>query len=176
MGQSSGTNYAGVLGVFEAMIRELIEKGLKIPEKAVEDIKAARTLANILQSGQEDIDSIAKVLFYLQNVEIHLLPLAEAGVGREYADHWQNRMMDAYRATAPKPARFSTYVSGVPKGEYFVRIKADELGGVPELDALLQEAHLSAAAQEDGYLLIRGRREDVSAFLKEIRKKVGKLI
>ncbi|MBE3145244.1 MAG: DUF2096 family protein, partial [Planctomycetes bacterium] len=68
----------------------------------------------------------------------------------------------------------SRFISGIPKGDYWVRIKTSELSIGDELSELLNQYNLSARPEKDSYLLVHGRKEDISSFLKEVRQKESK--
>jgi hypothetical protein len=166
------SNYHAAALVLDALILELIGKGIDIPGHATEELKAGRSLASIgmRQPGDADIDM--KAMTALQNVEMNLLALAEAGFGAEYAEEWQKRINSAYqeKPVGTPPVTATKFISGIPKGKHWVRIKATELEAVPGYEKLLGVFSLSAVAQEEGWLLIHGRKEDVSAFLKSVRE------
>ena len=173
------TNYNAAARVLDEFMLELIEKGttikgMTIPPHVVDDLKSGRSLINIEQRQPGDADIGTKIAAILQNVEMNLLSLSETSVGREYADEWQKRIDGAYREEPVSPSPKPSFVSGVPKGKHWVRVQTAELTAVGELQKLLGDFALSALTQEDGYMLIHGEKEDVSAFLKEIRRIVGK--
>jgi len=169
------TNYNAAARMLDELMLELIEKGATIPLHVVDGLKSGRSLASIEQQQPGDAGVAMKTTTILQNVEMNLLSLAEAVGGVEYADGWQKRIDGAYQEEAAAPPRpVSKFVSGVPKGKHWVRVQATELAAVQEFETLLGEFALSALAQEDGYMLIQGDKENVSAFLKEIRQIIGK--
>ena len=161
--------------VLDELMLELMEKGITIPRQAVDDLKSGRSFANIGIRQPNDSDIEAKAMFALQNVEMNLLSLAETGISAEYAEKWQGRILKAYSEETTQVSAASAFVSGVPKGKHWIRIQASELSEVHGFQKLLDANMLSSVAQEDGYLLIYGKKEGVTAFLKEIRKMIGKM-
>ena len=170
------TNYSAAARTMDELMLELIEKGATIPPHVVSDLKSGRSLTNIWLRKTDDADIEMKTMTILQNVEMNLLSLAEVVGGVEYADGWQKKIGGAYleEATSASPVHASKFVSGVPRGKHWVRVQKIELKAVRELDTLLGEFALSALEQEDGYILIQGDKENVSAFLKAIRQIIGK--
>ena len=185
-------NYGSVARTLEEFLKELIEKGMTIPPQVVADLKTGRSVLSIYKRMPEEtdieseLDAIAdvemKARISLQNVEMNLLSLADEKIGREYAEEWQRKINASYEDQTETSdnaedavSGTSPYITGVPKGEYFIRIKQTELAEVNGLDKLLVSYGLTSDSQADGYLLIYGRKEDVSAFLKEIRQLVGKM-
>ena len=66
-----------------------------------------------------------------------------------------------------------TFISGIPKGEYRIRLNTTEIPIDNELSDLLVNLKLTIVPQDDGYSLIHGRKDDVKAFLNELRRKAG---
>lgn len=181
-------NYSSIAKTLEEFLKELNDKEIPIPPHVITDLKTGRSVVNIYNRMPDDTDHDTisdielKARIAFQTVEMNLLSLADEVLGREYAEEWQRKISAAYEDETEVPETSddalpgqSPYITGVPKGEYFIRIKSSELAEVKGLDGLLNNYGLTANTQADGYLLIYGRKEDVSAFLKEIRQLVGKM-
>jgi len=163
-------NYLSAAKILDELLLALMEQGQTIPAHAAEDLKTGRSLAGILLR-QHDDEAAVKAQAILERVEMNLLSLAESAFGRESAEDWQTKIAEAYRQEAPASAPASKFVTGVPKGTHWVRVEASyptDAGVAPEAFGL------TSIVQEDGYLLIYGRKEDVSAFLAEIRQRIRK--
>ena len=162
-------NYHSAAKVLDALMIELIQKGAEIPAHVAGDLKSGRSFAGILLRTPDDIDISAKAAFILENVEMNLLSLAEIKFGADYAETWQKAIIGAYREEAANttPASASKAVSGVPKGEYWVRVQTSELTAFYERepDKLPETFKLIAVEQKDGYTLIYGKKENATAFL-----------
>lgn len=167
-------NYENVCKKLDELMVELMQKGITIPQQLIDDLKSGRTLASVYNNEPANLDMEMQATPYLQKAEYNLLFLAESEVGKEYADEWQNKINRAYAGEGRKGPYISRFVSGIPKGEYWIRIKASELTIDDELSKLLDQLHISVRPENDGYLLVYGRKEDISLFLKEVRRKVGK--
>ena len=178
-------DYLSVIKVLDELMLELIDKGVVIPRHISEDLRSGRSLAGVyaLQTGDCD-DAAPKVAVLLESIEMNLLSLAEGHGGRTFAEEWQRRIISAYaneyaeprqnRRARVKP-KLPSFVSGVPKGDYWVRIESSELAPIGgELDELLAGSELTAQKQDDGFILLYGSKENVSSFLKVVRQKVGK--
>ena len=174
-------NYSAAVRVYDELLLDLIRKGVSIPAAAVEDLKAGRSLISIAgrqpagANADAEADIEVKIASVLQNVETALLSLAEICMDAGYAEAWQQRFLAGIREEPAdaRPASAATFVAGVPKGEHWARIKADELAGITVLDALLKEHMLSSAVQDGGWLLVHGRKADVVAFLKTLKQTNG---
>ena len=175
------SNYLGRAKALDELMLELIEKGADIPGNVTDDLKSGRSLAGVSLRGSCEGDTAAKAMSILENVEMNLLALAETVGSREYAEKWQQRINDALAAesldcscdtAASSQASATRFNSGVPRGEYWIRVKASELAPVEqELKELFDVFELKALPQDDGYLLLYGKKENVSSFLKDIRDK-----
>jgi hypothetical protein len=151
----------------DALMLELLGKGAEIPSRVAQELKAGRSLAAISARRPERGEEAGKAAAVLEGVEMNLLSLAETHGGAVYAEGWQRRVAEAYQEPLPAPPPAARTVA--PRGEYWLRIQTEQLKGAAPPDTL------TAAAQEDGFTLIYGKREDVQAFLKDIREKLGKV-
>jgi len=187
------SNYLGMAKALDELMLELIKKDAEIPGNVTGDLRSGRSLAGIFSRQPCEGDTAIKTMSILENVEMNLLSLAETVGERDYAEKWQQKINDALMSdgaiaggaiaggasagatctdgnTPSQPASAWKYNSGVPRGEYWIRVKESELEPVShELDGLLESFGLKALPQDDDYLLLYGKKENVSAFLKDIR-------
>ena len=162
----------------DELLLELIEKGIEIPGHIAAGLKSGRTLASLSSRQPEDEDLENKAKISLEIVEMNLLSLAETHLGAEAAETWQRRIIGAYQeeiTSRAAPVSAPKFGSGVPKGDRWVRLQSDYLDSVEGAEKLLAGYAVSVLKQEDGYSLIHGKKEELDAFLKELRQKVGKL-
>ncbi len=167
-------NYNNIVTKMEELILELIQTGAAIPAQIITDMQTCRSLVSIAESNPADPEAAQKATLQLQMLEAQLVILADSVSGKEYADRWQADLSTAYTENAKKPSVKKTFVSGVPKGCDWIRIDIAEITMDDELRGLIQNLGLSSVPQEDGYLLLYGKKEDISHFLKEVRKRAGK--
>jgi len=168
------SNFYAAAGVLDELMLELINKGADIPRHVVDDLKSGRSFAGISSRQPNDMEVAAKAMTALQNAEMNLLSIAEAAFGAQYAEGWQLKIIEAGRQElSPAPAA-NNRSPGVPPGDRWVRIQTEYLAPVAQLDTLLADLSLTSRVQEDGYLLIHGGKENVSAFLAKIREIIGK--
>lgn len=168
-------NYGSACKKLDELLAELLEKGLVVPEHIPNDLSAARKLINLSRAGSDpsELDLAMGKSPFLQLAEMNLLTIAEEGFGKEYAEAWQKKIIEAYKEEDSGSIRASSHASGIPKNEYWIRIQASEVKIDNDIDKWLGMFHLSARPQEDGYLLIHGAKEDVKSFLKEVRREVA---
>ena len=167
-------NYLSAAVVLDELMLGLLEKNVEIPAHVADDLKSARSLAKIdlLQPGDNDIAT--KIMISIENVEMNLLALADIHLGREASESWQRKIEDSFEKRAPHTpaARASRIASGVPRGDHWIRVQSDYLDSVEGAMDMLEQSSLSTITQDDGNILIHGKKEDVSEFLKNIREKV----
>ena len=167
-------NYEYIWPVLEALMVDLRQKGMIIPQDIADDLKSARTLLTIYKAQPATANVESELALYLEKIEPILLSLAESEIGEEYADVWQKKIGDARTQTGEKSALTSRFIPGIPKGEHWLRIKTSDMISDGEINILLGKLNLTSKPQNDGYLLIYGNQENVITFIKEVRKKIGK--
>ena len=166
------SNYLNAARVLDELVLELKGKGIKIPGHTVDELKSGRSLASICARQPEDGDSCVEAMIALENAEMNLLALADVNFGKEAAEAWQLKIKTAYLDQSLQPSKpaASRIASGVPRGEYWIRLQSDYLGSIDGARDLLNDAPLSAVRQDDDFILIYGRKEDVSEFLSRVRE------
>jgi len=171
------SNFSAAAKTLDELMLELIKKGVEIPRHVKEDLKSGRSLASMGSRQPEAGDVADKTMVTLENVEMNLLALAEINFGSDTAESWQRRISESYQEqpSSPLSTPSSRIASGVPRGDHWIRIQSDYIDTVEGADELLEASAVSIIRQEDGYILIHGRKEDVSAFLGEIRQIIGKM-
>ena len=66
-----------------------------------------------------------------------------------------------------------TFISGIPRGEYRIRLNTSEIPIDDELRGIITELGLTVIPHDDGFSLIHGGKDNVKAFLNELRRKAG---
>ena len=166
-------DYESVCKKLDALMVELLEKGFSVPQHVYGDIKSARSLISMYLSQPQELGAAMEASPFLQSAEMNLLSIAEAGIGKDFADKWQGEIIAAYQEKAAGAMKPGGFIAGIPKGEYWVRLKAPDITIDEELAGLLVTLKLTSKPQGDGYLLIYGKKENVKDFLKKVRQKEG---
>jgi len=168
-------NCVNAVRTLEELRLSLIEKGTPIPFHVTEELVKGRSLARLCSLEPDDAELSAKAMAALDIVEMNLLSLIEKHIDAEAADTWQRKIKEAYleqnthtAAEAPAPGVYP----GVLKSEHFIRLKTDYLDTLEGASELLERFAVTAKKQEDGFLLMHGKKEDISAFLEAVRNKV----
>lgn len=169
-------NYDNVCKRLDELMVELLNKGFNIPEHLFGDLNAGRRLVNVLRMNTDpsEPDLAMESSPYLQTVEMNLLTIAEEGLGKDFAETWQKKIIEAYQTHDSDVGKSATYISGIPKTDHWVRLKTSEITADSELYEQIENLNLGFKPQDGGYLLIHGGKEDVKAFIKEIRQKEGR--
>ena len=167
-------NYGSVCNKLDALMSELLNKGVNVPQQIAEGLNSVRSLIQIYSKSPDKLHSLIDKSTELQTLEMNLVILAEASFGKDFADAWQQKISAAYKEEIPDQKQNSRYVSGVPKEQYWVRLKTGDITEDIGLDGMLDGMRLNARKEPDGYLLIYGQKEDVKTLLNNIRQKIGK--
>lgn len=168
-------DYESLWKNLEALMVELTKRGTNIPKEFIDDLKSAKTMINIYKTDPTSLDITTDIELYIGKIEPSLLYLAESDVSKEYADKWLKKINSARTMEKNEQTVTKTkYVSGVSKGEYWIRMKSSGLINEAEMGELLRKLNLSCSMQENDYLLIRGNEEKVKTFVKEVGKRIGK--
>ncbi|MFH0749116.1 MAG: DUF2096 family protein [Candidatus Bathyarchaeota archaeon] len=168
-------DYEKLWETLETLMIELAEKRVQIPQEFKEDLKSAKTFISIFQTDPSDLTVVTEIELFLGKIEPSLLYLAESDVNPEYADEWVKKINDArVGQQTERVSATSKFVSGASMGEHWIRIKALGLINDKELRELSEKFSLSCETQENGYLLIRGKEENVKSFVKEVGERIKK--
>jgi hypothetical protein len=168
-------NYEYVWKVLEQLILDLRRQGVTVPDELVDDLKSAQTYINIAKTDSTVLDIVTEIELYLEKVESNLIYLAEIDVSATYATECLKRISDArMKGLREIPPAKSSFVAGVPREDHWVRLRIKDLISDIEFNPLINQFQLTVKPQENGYLLIHGKQEDVKAFMKAVTQKVSK--
>jgi hypothetical protein len=168
-------NYDPLWKVLDRLILDLRVKGETIPKDVVDDLKSAKTLMDVYKSDVSYADTVSRIEHYLRSIESQILYLAETDFGIEYAEKCLEKINEA-RKKGNEPSRVpaSKFISGVPRGAHWVRIKTTEVIEPDEIKDLAENLNLSYKLQEEGFILVHGDEGKVKTLLKEIAERMKK--
>ena len=161
--------YCAVWKALADMVTELRKQGEKIPARVIGELRAAKTMIELLKIVKEPSENIAKIEDYLGSVEAYLVPAAQKRFGDEYAEAWMRRLSEIRRAppqVAPEAPR--RFVPGLPRDRHWVRIKVSEEIPREEVELLAQRMNLQVELQNDGFMLVSGSERAVKDFVKKV--------
>ena len=166
-------NYEYLWKALEVLMFELKKKRITVLPELMDDLKSAHTLIKIYSTDSTAIEVATDIERYLEKIEANLIYLARSDLGEEYGDDCLKRVHDARIKGLREEAKIpTTFVTGVPKGAHWIRFKISDLIDDKEVDTLLEKWGLVGSMQDDGYLLIHGKKENVKAFIREVSENI----
>jgi len=161
-------NYEELWKALASLAGIIQQKGEKIPSNVMKDLKSAKTLISVFRADPSHVEIVSRIEIYLENVEAHLLYVAEDKIGKQFAEHWLEDLAEARRkAIEPKPMIISKFVPGIPRGEHWVRIQITDSVKKDTVERTAKSLGLSSKTQEDGYLLVHGEREKIKELIRK---------
>ena len=163
-------NFLSTAKVLDDLLLDLLDKGVEIPSHVADSLKAGRSLANVGRLNPDNAETAMKTQSALEMVEMNLLSIAETAVSGDYADGWQRKIAETYQEQPEPVAKKQTFVTGVPKGDHWVRYETKDLFEIEGTEQRIKDHHLTFRNQDDGFTLLYGKKEDVAGFLSVIRE------
>jgi len=157
------------------LITEFRKKGHTIPSDVMEDLRAAKTMIQVLRADPNRVENVPTIEMYLGNVESYLIFEAQKKFGSSFAEKWMQKIKEAREVTAApeKPEPSSKFVPGLPRGQKWVRVQASDAVPESEIRKLADEAGLSFRLQKDDYMLVYGEDKKLKSFVKKVSEKIG---
>jgi len=154
------------------LITEFRGRGESIPSNVMEDLRAAKTMIQVLRADPNRIENVPSIELYLGNVESYLIFEAQKKFGSEFVEEWLQKIREARetKAVGEKPAPSSKFVPGLPRGQKWVRVQVSKETPEKEIKKLAEDTGLSFKVQRDRYMLVYGEDEKLKLFVKKLRK------
>ena len=156
------------------LITEFRKRGESIPPNVMEELRAAKTLIQILKAAPEHVENVPNIEIYLGNVESFLLLKAHKVFGAKFADEWMEKLKEA-RSLTTEEAVFepaARFVPGLPRGKRWLRVQISSETPQKYIKSLADECGLSYKMQKNGYILVYGEEEKLKLFVKKTAEKV----
>ena len=166
--------YSAMWKVLEEIITEFRKKQLPIPERVMNDLKAAKTMIKIVNADSGHGENSLKIEEYLGSVEAYLVTEAQKHFTPESIDTWLKRLEMANCEICEEKAEESRFVAGVPRDQEWIRVEPLDNLPVEKLKQLARETNLSTSIQTDGRMLVYGQAEDLKEFVKRMTTQAGK--
>jgi len=159
------------------LITEFRRRGESIPSDVMEDLRAAKTMIQVLRADPSRVENVPSIELYLGNVESYLIFEAQKKFGSEFAEKWMQKVREARetKAAGEKPEPSSKFVPGLPRGQKWVRVQVSKETPEREIRKLAEEAGLSFRVQSDGYMLVYGKDEKLKLFVKKAAEKLSRV-
>ncbi len=166
--------YLAVWKVLEKIITKFRKKQLPVPERVVNDLKAAQTMIKIMNANSDHGEVVQKIEEYLGTVEAYLITEAEKHFAPVHIDKWLKRLETANCETGEENTEESRFIAGVPRDQKWLRV--EPLANLPaeKLKHLAKETNLSTSTQKNGRMLIYGQAEDMKEFIKKMTNETSK--
>ncbi len=166
--------YLAMWKVLEEIITEFRKKQLPIPETVMNDLKAAKTMINIVGASEGHGENNLKIEEYLGSVEAQLITEAQKHFAAEHIDKWLRRLETAHCEIGDENTGELRFIAGVPRDQKWIRI--EPLPNLPaeKLKQLAKEASLSVSTQDDGRMIVYGQAENLKAFVKKMVTETNK--
>jgi hypothetical protein len=157
------------------LITEFRRRGESIPSNVMEDLRAAKTMIQVLRADQTRMENVPSIELYLGNVESYLIFEGQKKFGSEFVEEWLQKIKEAreIRAVQEKPEPSSKFVPGLPRGQKWVRVQVSKETPEREIKRLAEDTGLSFKVQRDGYMLVYGNDEKLKLFVKKAAEKLS---
>jgi len=169
--------YGEIWKILDDLIIEFRKRGETIPPNVMEDLRAAKTMIQVLKADPSRAENIPSIEMYLSNVESYLIFTAHQKFGAEFAQGWMEKLREARKTVhvgeeekAWEPA--SKFVPGLPRHKKWVRVQVSDETPKNEIKQLAAECGLSTRMQTDGYMLVYGEDEKLKLFVQKTGEKL----
>lgn len=155
------------------LITEFRKRGETIPHDVMEDLRAAKTMIQVLRADPNRKENLPSIELHLGNVESYLIVQAQKKFGSKFVDEWMQKIREAResKAESEQLSSASKFVPGLPRGQKWVRVQVTEETPEKEIRNVAEDSGLSCRTQSDGFLLVFGEEEKLKLFVKKAKEK-----
>lgn len=169
--------YVEIWKIMDEMVMEFRKRNEPVPTNVIEDLRAAKTMIQVLNADPKRTEHVPSIEMYLGNVESYLIFVGDQKFGSQFADHWMERLREAKKTIKigekePFLESTSKFVPGVPKGRKWLRVQVSADTSENEIKRLAEELGLSTEARADGYVLVYGDDEQLKRFIQKTGEKL----
>ncbi len=167
--------YLAVWKVLDEIITEFRKKQLTIPERAMNDLKAARTMINIVGASEGHGENSLKIDEYLGSVEAALVTEAQKHFAAEHIDKWLRRLEKANCEMGNEDTGELRFIAGVPRDQKWIRVEPLANLTAERIRQFAKETSLSVSTQKDGRMIVYGQAENLKEFVKKMTTETNKI-
>lgn len=172
--------YSARWKILEEIIIEFRKKSLPVPETVMNDLKSAKTLIRLMDTGEGQGEITPKVEQYLSSVEAYLVTEGQKIFPPERIDEWLRRLEVSSCDTCAGQAEQAReeevrFVPGLPRDQKWVRVKPITSLPQEKLEQLAKDSGLSVNLEKDGHLVVYGKAEDIREFVKRMTVQASKV-
>ncbi|PVX23524.1 MAG: hypothetical protein CW716_11945 [Candidatus Bathyarchaeum sp.] len=150
------------------LLTELQEMGEKIPADVLNDLRAAKTMIQVLKADPTHIESISRIDTYLRTVESYTIFTMEKQ-GKENVEELLKKLKEPEIVkNSEKGKTASRFVTRVPRNKNWMRIQILEDIPEKEMKKLVEENELSYRTEKNGHILVYGDKENIKSLVKRL--------
>jgi hypothetical protein len=163
-------NYLAVWKTLEELAITLKKNGVRISDTTMEKLRSTKATINIYEMDPTYGDTIELIEGYLGDLEATLVSLAEKERGEDFAEKWLRQIAEARSKETEETETTGKFVPGVPRSDYWIRIRTDENITREILLNTADKHDLSTREQEEGRIVIHGEESKVKSAVREMAK------
>ena len=167
-------NYLAVWKVLEELTTALRMKGLNIPETTMTRLRSSRAAISIYEVDPTYGETVELIEGYLVGLEAELVSLAEEKLGEDFAKEFPRKIFEARQKKPKEPEVTKGFVPGVPRSDYWIRIRIGDTISGEELQDIAAQQGLSTRDERTDSIVIHGEEKKVKKLIREIAKKMRK--
>jgi hypothetical protein len=173
----SQMGYGEIWKILDELIVEFRKRNEPVPVNVIEDLRAAKTMIQVLNADPKRSEHIPSIEMYLGNVESYLIFVGDQKFGAEFADRWMEKLREAKKTIriGEKESSLGSgpkFVPGVPRGRKWLRLQVTAETSEDQIKRLAEELGLSTEARSDGYVLVYGDDEQLKRFVQKTGEKL----
>ena len=154
--------------LLEDLMLEVKKIGTPIPQKVIEDLRAAKSMIELSCVDGSRGEALQKVEEYLANVEAYVVTEGQKAFGSDCVDGWLRRIEEANAEVCEEGAVADKFVTGVPRDQKWVRIEPMADFSAERIGQMAKEQSLQVKPQTDGKLVVYGQPENLKLLLKKM--------
>lgn len=154
--------------ILEDATVQLRKKGVEISPGAIDDLRSAKSMIKISETEQANGELLQKIDQCMQNVEAYLSVEVQNALGEKFLDEMLKRLEKAHCETCQTQTVESKFISGVPRDQKWIRVEPIQSLSNEKISLLAKEQNLSVISQENGKLVVYGKPENISGFVKKL--------
>ncbi len=170
--------YSETWKTLEEIIIEFRKHGSPVPETVMNDLKSAKTLIKLMETGEDRGEFGLKIEQYLSSVEANLVTEAQKTFPSEKIDEWLKRLegssCDVCHQVKQVRQKEERFVPGLPRDQKWIRVSP--IVGLPKgkIEELARNSGLSIKAEKDGHLVVCGSDEGIRDFVRKMTKEAAR--
>lgn len=169
--------YEEVWKVLDYLVIEFRKRREEVPTHVIEDLRAAKTMIQVLKADPTRTENIPSIEMFLGNVESYLVFTGQQKFGIEFEERWMDKLREARKSirkgtgeSALEPK--SKFFPGIPRGQKWVRVQVSADTPRNKIEVLAGQSGLSTKTQADDYVLIYGEEDKLKLFLQKVGEKL----